>query len=531
MFNDSNYDSFDLFDVPYLGGPQQAMDRRFFLLSLSSGFLLALSFPPLKLGYLAWVGLVPLLFLIDQEIPTTTALKYGYLTGFFFNLGTIYWIAWDTEPGLLIIVSATLAVVLILSLYFVVFTFFFRILRKKFGNYALLSVPFLWTAIEYLRSLGVLAFPWTSLAYSQSYYLSFIQMSSITSAYGVSFWVVTLNVTFYILIKKGLKWKASFVILMVLTVILALSYWYGRSILSRELPDADLQVAAVQGNIDPKVKWDERYRQHNFNVYIQMTKENFETKTELVVWPETAIPFHLAYEKEFRDVIQKLTDTLNVPILTGVPHYTFDPNRDYVFHNSAFLFNPNQAGFQEYAKMHLVPFSEHTPFVEFLPFLREMHFGQSDFTPGIEYTLFQLPQGKFAVLICFESIFPELVREFVNQGAQFLVNITNDAWFGKTSSPYQHARIAVFRAVENRIGIARCANTGVSMFVDPYGRVSEETEIFTEQMVTGGVVFKKEETFYTKYGNIFSEVCVVVSVGWLLLSIFIKKRSSQKVFV
>ena len=503
------------------------MNKISFLYCLSSGLLLALSFPPLKMGFLAYVGLVPFIYLVDHEFHMRTSLKYGYLTGIFFNFGTVYWIDWDTEPGLLTIVSATIVVVLILSLYFMAFAFFFALLRRQLGKCALLSIPFLWTAIEYLRSLGILAFPWTSLAYSQSYFLPIIQFSSFTSVYGVSFWVVTLNVTFYVLLKMNLSRKISIVVLLISAALFVFPYVYGRTILSKRLPENDLQVALVQGNIDPRVKWDKRYRQYNFDAYVDMTKEGIDKETELVVWPETAIPFHLAYEKESRNIIQQLTDSLKIPILTGVPHYKYDPEQNYVFLNSAFLFSPGHVGFQEYAKIHLVPFSEHTPFSQFFPFLSEVNFGQSDFTSGSEYTLFKIPQGKFAVLICFESIFPELVREFVNRGADFLVNITNDAWFGKTSSPYQHARIAIFRAIENRIGIARCANTGVSMFVDPLGRVAQETEIFTQGVVSGGVVFKKKETFYTKYGNVFSKLCVIISAGWIILSLLIPSRFSQ----
>jgi apolipoprotein N-acyltransferase len=454
------------------------MDKRSFFCCVSSGLLLALSFPPLKLGLLAFVGLAPLIYLVDHELPIKISLKYGYVTGFFFNLGTIYWIAWDTEPGLLIIVSATIAVILILSLFFMIFVFFFTLIRKRLGEYALFSAPFLWTAIEYLRSVGVLAFPWTSLAYSQSYYLPFIQFSSLTSVYGVSFWVVAVNIAFYMLFKKGLNQKSVFVILLMIVGLFLFPYVYGKCILSKMPQEADLHVTLVQGNIDPRMKWDERYRQYNVDVYLDMTKKNTFEKAELIVWPETAIPYYVAYDTESRIKIQHVADSLNVPILTGAPHFKYDRTRDYVFYNSAFLFIPGLVDIQEYAKIHLVPFSEHTPFSDIFPFLMEVNFGQSDFSPGTEYTLFEIPKGKFAVLICFESIFPELVRKFVKQDADFLVNITNDAWFGKTSSPYQHARIAIFRAIENRIGIARCANTGISMFVDPFGRITDKTEIF-----------------------------------------------------
>lgn len=501
------------------------MEKRPFLFCLGSGLLLALSFPPLKFGFLAYVGLLPLFFLIDTDSRRIASLKNGFLTGLFFNLGTIYWIAWDTEPGLFVIIPATIAVALILSLFFVVFSLCLSYLRGKTGELAFLVTPFLWTAIEYLRSLGVLAFPWTSLAYSQSYYLPFIQFVSFTSAYGISFWIVTLNVLFYYWIKKALNRK-TFVFIFILLVVLFLGpYLYGRSVMSKNLPEPEFRIALIQGNIDPRVKWDTQYRRNNLDIYVEKTEALENEQLDLIVWPETAIPVYLAFEEAYRKDIQQLTDSVNVPIITGAPHYKYDHEHNYSFYNSAFLFSPAQKRLQEYAKIHLVPFSERMPFQTIFPFLKEMNFGQANFSPGTEYTLFEIQQRKFAVLICFESIFPQLVREFVRHNADFLVNITNDAWFGKTSSPFQHARIAIFRAIENRIGLARCANTGVSMIIDPYGQVYNETKIFTESSVIGNVYFKKDETFYTKYGDVFSQACVIVSLGWLLLSLFTRRWS------
>ena len=500
------------------------MGRRSLLLCFSSGLLLALSFPPLRTGFLAYVGLVPLLFLLDHDHRTSAVLKYGCLTGFFFSLGSLYWIAWDTEPGLFVIVPATVAVALILSLYSMLFAFCFAFLRWRVGQCALLAVPFLWTAIEYLRSLGALAFPWTSLAYTQTYYLPFIQFASFTSAYGVSFWVIALNVALYLWIKKGLRRRYSALILMVLGALFFFPYVHGQKVMSERTTNSVLRAALIQGNVDPRVKWDERYRGHNVDVYVRMTERGVDERVELVIWPETALPVHVAHEKEYRRTVQNLADSLDVPILTGAPHYTFHQKEGYLFHNSAFLFTPGDERLREYSKIHLVPFSERMPFKRIFPFLDRFNFGQADFSPGTEYTLFEIGEGRFAVLICFESIFPELVREFVRRGADFLVVITNDAWFGKTSSPYQHARIAIFRAIENRIGLARCANTGVSMFVDPFGRVTKETELFTRTAVCGEVSFADGETFYTRHGNVFSQACVLVSAGWLLLSLLFRRR-------
>ena len=189
-------------------------------------------------------------------------------------------------------------------------------------------------------------------------------------------------------------------------------------------------------------------------------------------------------------------------------------------YNSAFLFSPGETTLQRYNKINLVPISERVPFRDALPFLGRIKWevletgdwGQAFFSRGKEWTVFRHPKGAFSVLICFESIFPDLVRKFVRRGARFLVNITNDAWFGRSSAPYQHARAVVFRAVENRIAIARSANTGVSMFVDPYGRTFQTTGIFHPALLIGSLPLRTEETFYTRYGNLFSLGCIVTSV-------------------
>lgn len=187
-----------------------------------------------------------------------------------------------------------------------------------------------------------------------------------------------------------------------------------------------------------------------------------------------------------------------------------------------------------YNKINLVPFSEKLPFDEVLGISDRFQFGQSDFSNGEDLTIFEIPEGRFATLICFESVYPALVRDFVNRGAEFLVNITNDGWFGKTHGPFQHAQIAVFRAIENRIAIARCANTGVSMFIDPYGRIKQATKIWVRETVIGTIPLKREgsvswgaRTFYTTYGDWFAILCCLVSIVTVVMAL-ISKRARDR---
>jgi len=216
--------------------------------------------------------------------------------------------------------------------------------------------------------------------------------------------------------------------------------------------------------------------------------------------------------------------------LTGSPDYAHLGGEEYQYFNSAFFFVPGRTEVQRYSKMRLVPFSEKIPYDEKVYLLRKINFGESDFTPGRDYTLFRHPQGKFAVLICFESIFPQLAREFHLRGADFLVNITNDGWFGKTPAPYQHAQIAIFRAIENRMSIARCANTGVSMIIDPFGRVSNKTPIFVREGVVADLSLWKQTTFYTRRGEWLSWACVAVAGLFLIVAPFRRKKERPETF-
>ena len=193
-----------------------------------------------------------------------------------------------------------------------------------------------------------------------------------------------------------------------------------------------------------------------------------------------------------------------------------------VHYNSAYLVSPSGELVGKYDKIHLVPFGEYVPMQHLLFFIGSLGEGIGDFKPGKEIFNFSLPQGEFGVLICFEIIFPDLCRRFVKEGANFLVTITNDAWFGRTSAPYQHFSMATFRAVENRVFVARAANTGITGFIDPTGKILKEGRIFTQEAMTGTIRLSDLRTFYTLYGNIFAWVCSALSI-LLIVNALIRK--------
>jgi len=238
---------------------------------------------------------------------------------------------------------------------------------------------------------------------------------------------------------------------------------------------------------------------------------------EMIVWPETAVPLYVTHSSTYLDTIAALAAEAGAHILTGFPDYQRGEN-GITYYNSAMLVSPDRGPVREYRKIHLVPFGEMIPYEDRISFLKNINFGEGDFSPGRFYEVFQVGSRKFSVAICFEAIYPSLVRKFVARGAGFIVNITNDEWFGASAGPYQHAEMAVMRSVECRVGLARCANTGLSMLVDPYGRVTRRTELFTRDTLVGDVAEGSGRTPYRRAGHLVDLGLLVVPLALAALT-------------
>lgn len=495
------------------------MQRKGYIFILISALLFSLTFPPFPLGFLAYFSLVFLFFALEKQ-KDWDAFKIGYFWGIITNSLLLFWIGYAAPLAILGAIGA----VLVLSLYPAFLFLCFNQIKKKLESKAIFFIPFLWVGMEYLRSLGEIGFPWLYLAYTQTYYLELIQYASFTGVWGVSFWIVWLNVFVFLCIKnlQNLK-KVSFLFFLFL-IFLIVPYLYGKGVIPNPVQKKDIRIALLQGNIPPDVKWDPDSLDYNFEVYTMMSQEAASKKVDLIVWPETATPCYLVHEPLYFDWVQSLAESLNTHLLVGSNDYKILGYQKYVYYNSALFFRPGKNFPEPYYKLQLVPFSERVPFSGMIHIMDKIELGTAGFSPGQEFVIFDHPKGRFATLICFEIVFPNIVRQFVKRGAEFLVTITNDAWFGKTHGPFQHARTAIFRAIENRISIARCANTGISMFVDPYGRVSNVTPIFVRKNVVGGVSLKKGKTFYTMKGDWFALGCSFFSLAILGLS-FLLRRS------
>ena len=483
----------------------------FFAFPILSGLTTGASHVPLPTGFLAYVGLVPLLLSI-AVLRGRAAFLAGFMSGVAYYAATIYWIAWITAPGVL-------AAVFYLSMWRGLTVWMIATVVGRFGLRGLWSAPFIWVGLEYVSSLGDLGFPWVLLGVSQVGYLPLIQYVDLFGIFGVSFWLVLVNIVLFQLWQKRTALGMAAVV-----ILFAVPLAYGIQRMSETHGDRSMRVGVAQPNLEPLAKEFRPFETH-FAVLKGQTIQVHEAGARLAVWPETAVPayFHLRVNQHYRDLVQDLSDSLDIHIYTGANHLEIGPPRRT--YNASFLFSPGQTDLDRYDKMRLVPFGERTPFPDLLPGLRTIRFSGSGFVSGNwdsgdTYTVFSLVDTRFSGMICFDSAFPQLARRFVNDGAEFLTVITNDGWFGKTSGPYQHAQLSVFRAIENRRAVVRCANTGVSALVDPVGRMTEATGIFETATVTGDITLNTTMTFYAENGDLFSQIAALIGLGVFVFAMF-----------
>ena len=474
-----------------------------------SGLILGTAFPPLPVGLLAYIGLIPLIWSAER-LQGRAAFGAGVVQGLVFYATTIYWISWITFPGMA-------GAILYLALFRGLFLWVLSRVVHRFGVLGLWSTPFVWVAFEYLGSIGDMGFPWTLLGVTQTAYLPLIQYAEFTGVYGVSFWIVGVNLAILAIVRHRLA--AGGVALIVLFAVPAL---HGLLVLATPFDGRPVNVGVVQPNVSPLAKQNRGF-EYNLSILQRLTRQAVARGADLVIWPETAVPAYLEgeFHRSYRDRLHAYADSLKIYLYTGAHHEEMNsPRRSY---NSSFLFSPGKPSLQRYDKIKLVPFGERAPFPEQLPFLRKIRFTgggfeSGNFDSGETLTVFEGPDVHFSALICFDSVFPGFAREFVLRGAEFLVVITNDGWFGRTSGPYQHAEAAVFRAIENRRAVVRCANTGVSTLIDAAGRKDQTTDIFHEAVLIGRLSARTAKTVYTRYGDLFSQVCGLLTVVLLGLS-------------
>lgn len=499
---------------------------RSYIPAFVSGSALVLCFPVFDYNLLAFVAMVPFLVSLWHMAPRES-FGAGIVFGLPYFFGTQYWIYHSMSHYGGMPVALSFLVVLLLALYLSLYTGLFGFLYSRVMSRtsfpALLVAPVLWVTLEFTRSYVFTGFPWSSLGYSQYKFLPFIQFADLTGIYGVSFMVVAVNgVLADLFITRRRHGETPLfhlfpVVSGSVLLILALGavFLYGNHRLEENRPGSPATISIIQGNIEQDVKWEPAYQDFVLDTYEDLSAaavSEAPRAPDLLVWPESALPFYFGYDAEITGEFLNFQKELATPLLFGAITVKRKTN-GYDLGNSALLLNADGEVAYSYDKIHLVPFGEYVPLKRLLYFLDKLVVGIGDYVPGTHYIRASTPVGEFGTMVCYEIIFPGLVRKFYRDGGDFIVTITNDAWFGRTSGPYQHWSMAVLRAVENRKPVVRAANTGISGFIDSNGRILEKTALFERAVLTETIKTDRSRTFYSRYGDLFSYLCIVLSLA------------------
>ncbi|MDP8212272.1 MAG: apolipoprotein N-acyltransferase [Candidatus Zapsychrus exili] len=493
------------------------------MLTILSAVLLCLAFPKTDIWFLSWVSLIPLFYALDDK-SRKDSFKIAYFCGIVFFVLVFYWLTNVTFVG------ATL-LVLYFALYFGLFAICYSSFKAKNLFLKILFLSSVWVVLEYARAYLFTGFGWASLGYSQYKNLHIIQIADITGVYGISFLIIAVNVLLKGLVDIFLKWcrapkrnlrvpGATILSCFVVVALLAATFLYGNYRLNNTIESTGkLKIAVVQPNTKLTNIWQESLWPKIVEEHIDLTLKAMNDSPDLIIWPETSVPAIFPDEEKFVNEVKNLSNNIKVPILFGS---VTREGQDYF--NSAILTTKYGEIKEKYNKLHLVAYGEYIPFRSAFPFLKYI-VPIDDFTSGSEFTTFSLEGGGlFSVLICFEDTIETISRGFVLSGAELLINITNDAWFGDSKEPFMHLSSSVLRAVENRKYVVRSANTGLSSFINSSGNILNNVKNNSNKMTyikgyaTLNVDLNQKKTIYTKFGDVFTYLCF----GCILLCALMK---------
>ena len=543
-----------------------------------SGLMLTACFPPIDLHWIAWIALIPLLMSIEDK-SSLVALKLGLLAGLTHFLTLIYWIVLVLSHYGNINFILSLATLLLLSLYLGLYIAIFAFILVSFTKNRLSSFwgASIWVALEYARAHIMTGFPWCLLGYSQYSRLPLIQISDIAGVYGISFVIVLVNLVLYSavspLIKRyqtgyGLRVTGhehnthngqrtrppllsppatappasqaralragrheragnghplrligieAILTSLLIGSILVYGYHNLEEKAHMDSKGKELRAVIVQGNIDQSLKWNPDFQEKTLAIYRELSEKSLDFKPQLIVWPETAVPLFFQDRSPLSREVFRTAKIANSNILFGSPAYLRDKGSIH-YYNRAYIISEDRV-VDYHDKVHLVPFGEYVPLKKYLPFVHRIVPAAGDFSPGKKVRPIHGPDLQIGVLICFEAIFADISREFAIQGAELLVNITNDAWFGRTSAPYQHLSMAVFRCVENGLPMARAANTGISAFILADGKIIDRSGLFATDVLQKEINLRHNKTFYSQFGDIFAIIIILMTIiefFWIL---------------
>ncbi len=464
------------------------------------------------------------------------------MLGFVFGLGhsmtSFYWISYVVAHYGHLPYFLAIPVFMLLAMYLSLYPAVFAVACKVYNNdrFAWLGIPSLWILLEWVRSKLITGFPWNLIAYSQGSFNWIAQTADLWGPYGVGWLVILINTHIALLImdKKKNYWSWSFLFLLLLFSCIygnIKSREYEFDNLRRNVSSKKLSVSLVQGNIDQSQKWDKRFQDFTLDKYFSLTEKATSQTAglHLVIWPETAMPFFFGTEPEPTEALINFTRKLRQPILFGSPGISInDKGQVNGFLNKAYLIDKDGTIIGEYAKEHLVPFGEYVPMKKILFFVKRLVPATGDFVPGRFSGIVEFEKTRLGLLICYEAIFPELTRKRILAGAEVLINISNDAWFGRTSAPFQHLEMARWRAIESRRPLLRCTNTGISAIIDPSGKILSSLSLFTDGFINGDILPLKHITFYERFGNVFVIFCALTVFTKVVYVVFQFRKEKRR---
>ena len=506
-----------------------SVNRRDSLLAILSGVLLALSFPRFGHPAFAWIALVPLLVALSgwrgrvEPLPGQPPLRaflLGLIAGIVYFVGTIYWTGTVVRTFGGLATPVALLAMLLLAAYLALFPAFTALIGARLvsraGAGALFLVPAAWVATEFSRGYLFGGFPWVPLGNSQVEVLPVAQLASVLGVYGLSALVAYVNASIaYALLTAGRQRVTA--IAAAAAVLVGVSAWGSLRVadgsLTRE--GTPVRVGLIQGNIAQEDKWNPSEARRIFTTYVAMTRDAVRRGAEFVIWPESSTPFMFEEDAAGGEALRALARETGVPILFGSDQVDRTGGRLRLF-NAAFLVSPDGETAAVYRKIHLVPFGEYIPLKEWLYFVSPLVDRLAEFAPGTSMVMLPVGSHLVSTAICYEVVFPSLVRDAVRGGSALLTTITNDAWYGQSSAPYQHFALASMRAIEQGRYLARAANTGISGIVDPYGRAVRKSAIFEQVGLVEDVRLLTSRTIYAGIGDAVAYLAIALTAAALL---------------
>jgi apolipoprotein N-acyltransferase len=492
-----------------------------------SGILLALAFPLPNISVLVWLALIPLILCLVSEPNPGLGFLWGFITGAVFLSASLYWFVGVMQNYGQLNLPEALAAMALFLLLFSPFWGVFGLLEVWLARHsvrgALLFAPFLWVALELARTYLITGFPWNLLGYAVRP-PGLEQLASVTAVYGLSFVAAaTAALLAWVILEPRLR-AAKWTTITWIVLLLITSFVLAPARLAKPRHRAVLIQPNVPLNDRGVVEWAPWKNPVPLENLVKLSLQTAAAHqagsagTPLIIWSESSAPFFFDQGPLFRGAVELMARQAHAVVVINT--ITFAGPRQTRPQNTAIVLNPSGDKILEYHKIHLVPFGEYIP--GWLRFTRmsKMTSEVSDFVPGSRYTVAHTPEGSIGVFICYEAIFPQLVRRLTPPGPGVLVNISDDAWYGKSAARFQHLNMARFRAIENHRYLLRATNDGITAVIDPYGRVIARAPQFRQVALAGRFRCESKRTFYTAHGDIFAWSCVILSVLILVLGLF-----------